>query len=183
MTRDRFQSLTTAALLLAIGLVWAGVANAAPRATPCDPATPDNALCLTGTAPTLNTDGTPITLPLIYRVQQKVGTGSYVDVATGLTSLQYYAKNLVPGDYLFKVFANCVGVVSVVNCSESAGTTSPGKTVATPTVTPQAPVIIIAATIRAGQPPIYRVVYTVRPRADEVVFVAPESMRGVFAAR
>lgn len=170
---------------LVLLLLAADPVIAAPRATPCDPATPDNALCITGTAPTVNTDGTPITLPLIYRIEQKTGTGAYATVATGLTSLQYYAKNLAPGDYVFRAYANCVGVPSVVNCSENSTPSPPSsvKNIAVPTVTPGAPLLIIAVTINAEGPPTYRLVYTARPRVGEFLISGGEDIRALVAKR
>lgn len=166
-------------LLLIPALLLASSAFAQTRSTQCDPATPNNAICFWWTAVTLDLDNKPLPAPAVYRVQQRTGTaGAWSDVATSTGVLQYYAKNLAPGEYFFRVYANCAG------CTQEGSSSNTASKTATPNpVIPQAPVIIIAATIRAGKPPIYRVVYTVKPKADEVVFVAPESMRPLFANR
>jgi hypothetical protein len=168
-------------------LCIAGVAQAQTRVTACSATTANNELCISIAAATIGTnDGKPgvtLTQPPVFRIEQKFGSGAYVQIATGVLAADYLVKNLAPGDYVFRVYQNCVSVPNVVNCTESAPTTSSSKSIAVPTVTPNAPVIIIAATIRAGQPPTYRIVYTVRPREGEIVFVAPESMRQAFASR
>ncbi len=152
--------------------------TAGTRVTPCNAATPNNAFCVTGTHDGKDTNGNAIT-GVTFRVQQKTGSGSYTTVATALTSLQYYATNLTPGTtYTWRVYASCAACTSESNASNEAGGTATA-----PPVVPTAPIIIVAATIRADGPPSYRIVYTVRPRDGEVVFVAPESMRPVFAAR
>jgi hypothetical protein len=168
-----------AVLAVALGLLCiTGIVNAqsATRVTDCSPTTPNNAICITGTAPTTNTDGTPVVQPLTYRFQQRAGTtGTFTTVATGLTELKYYAQNLAPGEYFFRAFANCATCTA-----ESAASNVASRSATQPPVVPNAPVLIIAATIRANAPPTYRIVYTVRPREGELVFVAPEAMRSAF---
>jgi hypothetical protein len=168
-----------AVLAVALGLLCiTGIVNAqsTTRVTNCNAATPTNALCLEWTAPATMTDGTPTVLPLNYRVQQRVGTtGTFTTIASNLTVLKLYVENLAPGEYFYRVFANCTGCTA-----ESAASNTASRSATTPPVVPGAPVLIIAATIRAGQPPTYRVVYTVRPRTGELVFVAPEAMRSAF---
>lgn len=152
-------------------------AQAATRVTPCSATTQNNELCITGTAVTTDTNGNAIT-GVTYRVTQKFGTGTAANVATGLTALQYYAKNLAPGSYTFQVFANCTACTA-----ESAGSNAAAGSATPIPVVPSTPVIIIAATIRADGPPTFRVVYTVTPRPGEVVFVAPASLRPYVASR
>lgn len=159
-------------------LCISGFAQAQTRVTACDPATPNNALCVTGTHDGKAVDGSTV-VGVTFRVEQKFGSGAFATAATALPTLQYYARNLAPGTYTFRVFANC----SLPQCTESLASNALSKDATAIPVQPNAPVIIIAATIRAGQPPVYRIVYTVRPRDGEIVFLAPESMRSVFAAR
>lgn len=159
--------------LLALTLLLATGAYAQTRVTPCDPATPNNALCVTGTAPSTMSDGTPTIQPLTYRIQQKTGSsGTYSNVATNLTTLQYYAQNLAPGTYFFRAFANCATCTA-----EGAASNEVSKAATANPVVPGSPILIIAATIRANGPPVLRIIYTVTPRQGEVVFVAPASLR------
>lgn len=172
-------------ILIALALIcFAGAASAQTRVTPCDPVTPNNAICVTITPATLNVDGTPLTQPPIWRVEQKTGAGAYAVIATGIKTPQLYVKNLAPGDYTFRSYQSCVSIPNVINCIES-GATDPSNTrnVGVPTQQPAIGVTIIAATIHANGPPTYRVVYTARPRDGEIVFAVPESMRTVFASR
>ncbi len=163
--------------LALIALLAPACLMAQTRVTPCNAATLNNEICITGTASTTDVDGKPLTGAQTFRVEQKLGVGAFATVATGLATLQYHAKNLAPGSYVFRVYQNCAACVE----SFTSNTTTRDAT-AVP-IQPNPPVIIIAATIREGQPPTYRIVYTVRPRADEYVFVMPESTRSVFAAR
>lgn len=150
-------------------------ASAQTRVTPCNQSTPTNAICLTGTAPTTRTDGTPLTGALTYRWEQRLApSGTFASIGTQAT-LQKYVTNLANGSYEFRAFA-----IEAGNGESVASNTAGRDSTVSP---PNAPVIIIAATIRTGQPPSYRIVYTVTPRADELVFLAPESMRAVFAKR
>lgn len=171
-------AMRTAIAVFALVLTGIAHAQAATRVTACDALTPTNALCITATAPTTYTDGTPITQSLSYRLEQKLGSGAFTAVGGSQGSPQFYVKNLAPGSYTFRMFATCA-----TNCSESAASNAANGTAVAPIQTPNAPVIIIAATIRAGAPPLYRIVYTVKPRDGELVFVAPEVMRAVFASR
>lgn len=170
MNIDKLVRYTAVTVFL---LCFAGVSQAQTRVTDCDPATPSNALCITHGAVITRTDGLPTVFPITYRVEQKLGAGAFTVVET-TAALKHYVKNLAPGDYVFRVFA-------IENAVASDPSNSAGKTIVQ--APPAAPVIVIAATIRAGQPPVYRLIYTVRPRDGEIVFVAPESMRPVFAAR
>lgn len=159
-----------------------GIANSQTpntRVTNCNTATPTNALCLEWTAPATMADGSPTVLALNYRVQQRVGTaGTFTTIGTNLTVLKLYVENLAPGEYFYRVFAGCTGCTA-----ESAASNTASKSATAPPVVPGAPILIIAATIRAGQPPTWRIIYTVTPRTDELVFVAPEAMRSVFAKK
>lgn len=148
-------------------------AQTATRVTNCDPATPTNALCIEHGAVTTRTDGLPTVFPVTYRLEQKIGAGAFTAVET-TGALKHYVKNLAPADYTFRVFA-------IEQSVESAPSNSLGKTVVQ--APPGAPVIVIAATIRANAPPTYRIVFTLTPKAGEVVFLAPESMRKLFAAK
>lgn len=170
------RSTVVVALLCLVGVAKA---QAATRATPCDPATPNNALCLTWAAPTTNTDGTPTVLALTYRVEMKAGSGSYSNAVANLTATQYYAKNLAPGTYTFRVYANC----SAAGCVESPASNAAAKDATPIPIQPNAPVIIIAATIRANGPPTYRIIQSVTLKPNEVVFAAPASMKPLFASR
>jgi len=146
------------------------------RVTTCDPATPNNALCVTWTAINTDTNGGAVT-GVTYRVEQRTGTtGTFATVATGAAT-QFYAKNLAPGTYFFRVYVNCTG------CIESVPSNTASKDATPNPIQPNAPVIIIAATIRAGQPPVYRIIQSVNLGPNDVVFAAPASMRPVFAAR
>lgn len=158
-------------LLLAL-LISGAVQAQTPitRVTPCNAATPNDAICLAWTTG----NNTGVTSPITYRVEQKSGSGAYATVAPALSVLQYYATGLAPGPYTFRVFANSAGYVESNPSNEST------KDATKPSSQLNPPVLIIAATIRAGQPPVYRVVYTVKPRDGELVFVAPESMRSAF---
>lgn len=134
--------------------IVAGVAHAqtSTRVTPCDAATPNNALCVSGTAPTTNTDGTPVVPPLTYRVEQKSGTGAYATVATALATPQYYAKGLTPGTHTFRMFVNCTTCTSESAASnEASGTAS-----ANPRI-PNPPIITIAVVISSDRAPVYRI--------------------------
>lgn len=165
--------LAIGALLGALAFAGHAEAQTATRVTDCDAATPTNAVCIVHGAITTRTDGLPTVFPVTYRVEQKIGSGTFTTVETTAT-LKHYVKNLAPGEYTFRVFAIENTLVS------DASNTAAKSIVQAP---PGAPVIVIAATIRADGPPTYRIVYTVTPRDGEIVFTAPASMRSVFAAR
>jgi hypothetical protein len=174
----RIVAILAAALLMLCCMGIASAQTATTRETPCSPTTPNNAICITGQPPATNTDGTPTVLPLTYRFEQRLGTsGPYTTVATGVPELKYYAQNLSPGTYFFRVFVNCS-----LCTAESVASNVASKTATPPPVVPNPAVLIIAATIRADGAPTYRIVSTVRPRPGEIVFTAPESLRAVLAA-
>lgn len=161
--------------LAILALALAGIANAQARVTPCNAATPTNAVCLTATAPTTNTDGSPITGALTYRWEQRTApSGQWAAIGTQAT-LQKYVTGLAPGSYEWRAFAiNSGGLESgPSNVAGRDATNSP----------PNAPVIIIAATIHADRPPTYRIIQRVTLKPNEVVFVAPADMRPLFANR
>jgi hypothetical protein len=93
--------------------------------------------------------------------------------------LQYYARNLAPGSYTFRVYVGCTNV----GCVESLPSNAASKDATAVPIQPNTPVIIIAATIRADGPPSYRVIQSVTLRPNEVVFAAPAAMRPLFASR
>src|SRR4051812_7657815 len=148
--------------LIYAALLLASVANAqtqppGTRATACDPVTPNNALCLTWTLPTTNSDGSAVTLPLVSRVEQQLNGGTWTTAATGLTSAKYYAKNLALGNWVFRVSVNCTGSAG---CTESTATASNAKDSTAPVVQPGPPtnVLVVQVTISANHAPVYRVV-------------------------
>jgi hypothetical protein len=147
------------------------------RSTPCDSATPNNALCVSWNAVATDTSGNAIT-GVSYRVEQRTGTSGNFATVGNASATQYYAKNLSPGTYYFRVYANC----SACTAESAASNTGSGAATAIPVI-PNAPVIIIAATIRADGPPTYRIIQQVNLRPNEVVFAAPAAMRPMFANR
>lgn len=167
------------AIFLAVCFACISTANAqtATRVTVCSPTTQNNELCISWPAVTTDTNGNTIT-GVNYRVEQRAGTGSYANVSTGSALLIYHAKNLAPGNYTFRVYAAC----TTCTAESAASNAATGSASAIPVV-PSAPLIIIAATIRANGPPTYRIVYTATPRTGEVLFAVPGSMRSIYAAR
>lgn len=163
--------------LLAFACITPAHAQAATRVTPCNTNTPNNALCISWQGVTTDTSGNAIT-GVNYRVERKLGSAAYATVQASGTATQFYATNLAVGTHFLRVFANC----SACTAESAASNEVSGSATPIPVI-PNSPVIIIAATIRANGPPTYRIVYTVKPKDGEVVFVAPESMRPVFASR
>lgn len=178
MFRNSNRSLIVAlAIIGSLAFACIEKANAQTRVTPCDAATPNDAICVAWAAITTDSTGKPIT-GVTYRVQKKAGaTGSYSNVATSAAT-QFYAKNLSLGTHFFRVYAACTSCTAESDPSNEAS----GTATVVPVI-PSTPVIIIAATIRAGQPPTYRIIQAVTLKPNEVVFVAPASMRPLFAAR
>lgn len=166
--------------LTIVALCFAGSvhAQAATRVTACSANTPNNAICLTWTHDGKTVDGAAIS-GVTFRVDQKLGSGTYATVASSIANSQYFAQNLAVGTYTFRVFASC----SAAACIDSPASNEASKGASANPVQPTAPVLIIAATIRADGPPSYRIVYTVKPRDGEFVFIAPESMRKLFASK
>lgn len=165
--------------LLILGLCVAGIASAqsATRVTPCSATTPNNAICLTWTHDGKTVDGVAIS-GVTFRVAQKAGTGSFSNIANALTTPQLYVQNLAVGSYTFQVFASCPTCTA-----EGAGSNAATGSATQVPVVPSAPVLIIAATIKANGPPTFRVVYTVTPKPGEIVFVAPASLKPYIASR
>ncbi len=133
--------------VVTFALVLFGVVNPAlaQRVTPCNAATPNNALCVEGTPPTTTTDGLPIVNALTYRLEQRIGTGAWTTVNT-LAVPRFYVTNLAPGAYTFRMYAIAGGL-------ESAASNTVTKD-ATPLPTPPtAPVITIAVVISPDAPP------------------------------
>ena len=158
MTFDRFLHRFPLIIAAMLGLcLWASQAHAqgSTRATPCDPATPNNAICVVWTPPATNTDGMPTVLPLTYRVQRSMNDQThYADLVTASTASNFYDKSLTPGLYFYRVFANCVGS----GCSESVASNSASRTATSPPVTPNPPVIqVVQVVIGVNTAPVYTV--------------------------
>jgi hypothetical protein len=147
-------ALLCAALLACAGAVEAQTAPPGTRATPCDPLTPNNAICVQITPSTTTTDGATNTLPLTFRVEQQFNGGAWTQSATGLTTPRYYAKNLPIGSYVFRVYENCSP-----NCTESLPTASNAKDATVPIVQPNPPgaVLVVRVTISSDRAPVYRI--------------------------
>jgi hypothetical protein len=169
--------------LLAATLLLTGIAQAQTRVTPCSATTANNAICVSITPATKNDLGANLTQPPIFRIDQQRGSGAFATIASNITATTYLVSGLAPGDYVFRIYQSCVSVPNVVTCVESGGVNTGSRNVAVPIEQPANPVVIIAATIRADGPPIYRIIQSVNLRPNEVVFAAPASMRSVFAAR
>jgi hypothetical protein len=171
-----FKPLTAGLLALTVWVLCAAGALAqtsGTRVTACNAATPNNALCISWTHDGKDTNGN--TIAVTFRVEQQNGS-TWSAIANNLTAKQFYVTGLAPGSYTFRVFAVC----SVTGCVDSQPGVGSGTATAPP-VQPSQPVIIIAATIRANGPPIYRIIQSVNLRPSEVVMVAPASMRPLFS--
>lgn len=172
MSTDRLKSLRAPLFFLAIvGLCFAGRVSA--QTPPACLKIADNKAHVCWTAPETNIDGSPTVLALTYDVELQSGT-TWTKVATGISAKDYTSPALTPGTYTYRVIAFAGGKSSAPSSSASKLTDNP---------TPNAPsVIIVAATIKAGHAPTYRIVYTVKPKDGEIVFVAPETLRTLFAS-
>lgn len=149
-TRVGFGTLLLAFMVYQI---IAGIALAqtpTTRVTACDPATPNNALCLDITAPSTNEDGTTTVMPITYRVQQK-GPGATVFSTVGtFDTQQVYLKNLAPGTYTFRIFAISRGLESRASAEQSGAATA----VPSP---PNPPVFrVVQVIISMDHAPVYR---------------------------
>jgi hypothetical protein len=139
-------------VLIVLGIA-ADVAHAqAPttRITPCNAATPNNAICVHWKAPETFVDGTPIVLPITYRVEQKAGTGAEATwpAVQTVTTTRAYLTGLAPGTYTFRVIA-------IVGPKESAPSNEAGRLVEHPT--PAAPVIqVVQVVIGMDHAPVYK---------------------------
>jgi predicted phage tail protein len=114
------------------------------------------------TAPTINTDGTPIVGAISYRVEQKFGAGDWVTVATVATT-QAYVVGLQPGTYTFRVF-------SIVNglASDASNTATKDATAVSPPK-PNPPAIQVAQVVVGVD---HSPVYTVLANGDRSSTVA-----------
>lgn len=145
-------------------------AQAATRVTPCSATTADSEVCLNVTPGTTLTTGTPAVLGSQLRFEQKTGAGAWTLIGTmtaALPTTNRLVTGLAPGDYTWRVFQ----VYLAPNAPTSAPSNELGKTIAQPGTV--APVLIIAATIRADGPPVFRVVATITPRAGEYLVMVP----------
>jgi hypothetical protein len=131
-----------------IGLSLTSHAQTPPtRDTPCNAATPWDAVCVMWSAVTTYSDGQPIPadVALSYRVEQRNGTaGAWATVAT-VTTPRALVSSLAPGVYFFRVF-----VVGPLATSSASNVTSRGVT----TGIPSAPVITIAVVIAPDGAPV-----------------------------
>lgn len=138
--------------LVGFGVTHPALAQEPPgtRPTPCHLATPNNAICIMWTAPATNTDGTPIVLPISYRLERQSGA-SWVPVIT--TDLrQHYLTGLTPGTYTFRVSAIVNGAQSDYSNTASRDATAP------PPPVPQPPVIqVVQVTIGVDHAPVFTV--------------------------
>lgn len=163
--------------LLLIGALLALSAPAlaqTTRSTPCNPATPNNALCVQWTPPTTYTDGTtiPSSVTLRFRVEQRVGlTGAWATAQNNITGVNTaYFQNLAPGTYYYRVYVNC----SLSTCIESDASNIANKdATANPTI-PNAPVITIAVVISPDPnvAPVYRILDG-NQRSPEIAGLVP----------
>jgi hypothetical protein len=136
-----------AALLLLVGSLAQAQTT---RNTPCDPATPNNALCVMWGAVTTWTNGDPLTGAVTYRVErmQQTAIQSWLLVET-TSGLRSYVRNLAPGNYTFRVIA-------IANAVESAPSNNGTGSVAFPP--PSAPVIqVVSVVIGADHAPVFTV--------------------------
>jgi hypothetical protein len=137
-------------LLLAI---TAGAAQAQTRSTPCDPATPSNAICVVIPPVVTNIDGTANTKATTYRVTRQFGSGTFTTLTATATD-KYYDKGLPDGPYTYVVYANCTP-----SCTESGPSNATSRTAVTPPTQPNPPVIqVVQVTISSGHAPVYRVI-------------------------
>jgi hypothetical protein len=167
----RWVAILAAALLM---LCCMGIANAQAAPPACGKVADDKAhVCWA--APATYTNGTAIAAGTVitYTVQRQSGA-TWVNDATNITATDWISPVLQPGTYLYRVTATVGTKTSLPSGSAPRAVEAP---------TPEAPIIIVAVTIREGQAPSMRVVYTVRPRPGEVVFVAPASLRPYVVAR
>lgn len=105
-----------AVIILALCCVGIARAQEPPgtRPTVCHMATPANAVCLVGTAPTTRVDGTPITQPLTYRFEHRTGS-TWTTIANNLPIPRHYVTNLTPGTHTFRMYAIEQGLESAAS--------------------------------------------------------------------
>lgn len=141
-----------AAVLFAFCIAGIATAQEPPgtRPTPCHLATPNNALCVMWTAPQVNEDGTPIVLPISYRLERQSGTNWAPVTTTDLR--QHYLTGLAPGTYTFRVLAIVNGVHSQPSNTASREATAP------PPPQPVPPVIqVVQVVIGVDHAPVFTV--------------------------
>jgi hypothetical protein len=138
------------ACLLAIALLAAAAAEAqtsGTRVTPCDPATPNNALCVEWGASTTYTNGQaiPAGTTVTYRVERLTLTTLPTWILIESTAqVRSYVRNLAPGTYTFRV-------VAIVNSIESLPTPSAtGTATALPPPVPNPPPTIQVVQVIIG---------------------------------
>ena len=115
------------------------------RSTPCNAATPANAICVSWEVPNY-VDGTPIALPITYRVEQKAGA-TWTAVQT-VSNTRAYLTGLAPGTYTFRV-------VAIVGGKESVPSNEAGRSVEQPA--PSAPVIQVVQVVIGDHQPVFTV--------------------------
>lgn len=148
--------------LVTLALLFSGVAHA-QRATPCNPVTPNSAVCITYSAVTKRTDGSNVTGTMTYRTEQKSGSGAYTTSGT-TSALQFYVQNLAPGTYTFRVIA-LEGTVASDPSNEASR-----SVVQAP---PEATVIQVAqVVIGVDHAPVYSIIAGDR-RGEEVIGFVP----------
>lgn len=150
-TIHRLIRYTAVIVFLCVMTMVATPVLAQTRATPCDPATPNNSLCLQWDAVTESMDG-KILASVYYRVQRRTGlNGTWGDIAPNVTATRYYDQNLAPGTYYYRVFAGCS-----ICTAESTSSNVAQKEATAPPLVPKSPVITIAVVIGMDHAPVYR---------------------------
>lgn len=145
----RHATILALALIVGIGTLGS-FAQAQTRATPCNAATPNNAICISVVHAATNVDGTPTVLPLSTLVEQRIGTGTFTAVGT-YTTTDIYLTNLAPGAYTFRGYTISGGGL------QSAASNTVGRSVAAPPSPPNAPVFTIAVIITREHAPIFTI--------------------------
>ncbi len=135
--------------LITLALLTLGIAHAQTHSTPCSTTTPNNALCITATAPTTHEDGTPVVLPITYRFEQQ--TGATWTVLATQASRNFMVQNLAPGTYTFRAFA-------IVNNLDSRASNTVSRAVTAPPSPPNPPAIqVVQVVIGMDHAPVYRI--------------------------
>ncbi len=129
-------------------------AQTATRSTPCDPATPNNAVCVFWNPVTTASDGSTIT-GVTYRIEQRTGTtGAWATLTATIVNPQFLVRNLAPGAYQFRVFTSCAACTSE---SPNGSNIANGTATSVPKV-PNEAVITIAVVISSDRAPVFRIV-------------------------
>lgn len=159
--------------ILAASLLALCVTGIAQAQVTCPKVSDDKAhICWAPVVNFTNGNPIPVTSLITYTVQRQSGA-TWVNDAT-VTATDWTSGVLAPGTYVYRVTATVGTKTSLPSNTASRAVEAP---------TPESPVIIIAVTIRKGEPPLMRVVYTVTPRKGELVFVAPAALRPYVVAR